>query len=213
MAGPAAGVQIKKWFITLIALIFFLDGVGMVGLFLMRGSIRTIALEAQPLITTAEEINRGILEARVILYRYLGENLDSPAGAMAHLDNVQKAADRGLSLARNEALKGKFDTIGGQAKQYALVVSSLPDSSQGSIDWGSINELTTKAREVSEAMLQLSSDVKQQSQQEIDSAIGAAQRVAAATTTLFLGFLVVSLAIVAMMLYWWRKFQEMILEL
>jgi hypothetical protein len=213
MGGPAAGVQIKKWFTTLIALIFFLDGVGMVGLFLMRGSIRTIALEAQPLITTAEEINRGNLEARVILYRYLGESLDSPAGAMTHLENIQKAAERGLALTKSEGLRGAFDTIAKQSQQYALVISSLPDSSQGSIDWGSINELTTKAREVSDAMLKLSGEVKQQSQREIETAIGAAQKVAAATTTLFLGFLVVSLVIVAMMLYWWRKFQEMILEL
>jgi hypothetical protein len=92
------------------------------------------------------------------------------------------------------------------------VVKNLPRIG-GVTDWEQVNEMRTQAMDLGLAMERDAGKLKAGAVAKISQQARGALALSSLAVYLFLGFLALSLLITVLLFFWWRQFQEMILNL
>jgi hypothetical protein len=211
-AGRPPGVQIKRWLIILVVSIVALDCLAAASLLTLQRSMIRIHGSYQPVLISAGEISTLVHQAQSSLYKYLGEFLPTTAEALGRAAELEKTIGEALSQEAGGTWSADLQAIRGSLEKYRVVLKSLPPISDRT-KWDQAEELRTQANELGVAMERTADKLKADAVAKIGEQAAAALRLSSLAVYLFFGFLVLSLVITVLLFFWWKQFQEMILNL
>ena len=96
--------------------------------------------------------------------------------------------------------------------KYRVVVNNLPRIG-GVTNWSEVNELRSQAMDLGLAMERTAGKLKADAVAKISAQAQTSLRLSSIAVYLFLGFFALSMVITVLLYYWWKNFQDMILNL
>ncbi|WP_025322646.1 hypothetical protein [Deferrisoma camini] len=211
--GKPAGVQIRRWFFFLVALLVATNGGVLVGSWMVERSVTDAVERARPVVEVTGEIRAEILAAQREMFRYLAEFADDVTPALQHLDRLSEQVARARTLPGTRAMADDLDAMDTDVRRYRKVLELLPSTTGGTRDWARIQEYGATA-------VRLGAEVGRRAEKIATDALStirrrgkAAVRVARWARWAAVGTLGVSLITVFALARWWRRFQDLILGL
>lgn len=211
-AGMPPGVQIKRWLIILVTAIVAIDLLAAASLFTLQRSSARIHERYQPVLVSAGEISTRVHQAQSSLYKYLGEYLPSTDEALGHADALERTIGEALGQQGEGEWSADLKATQASLEKYRVVVRNLPRIG-GVTDWDQVNELRAQAMDLGVAMERSAGKLKADAVAKISAQAARSLRLASIAVYLFVGFLLLSLVITALLAVWWKSFQDMILNL
>jgi hypothetical protein len=209
--GKPAGLQIRRWFGFLVSLLLVVNVLGLAGSIVISRSVRAVVEEAEPLANSTAFIQREILAAQRALFQYLAEFSDAPTAALGHLDAVKRRVAVMRANPLTPAVAAELDKIETSTDQYRKVLELLPRSNQGSRDWTRLQEYSSTAVNLGNAVEDRASRLAQAAQEEIRRRRDDMAHVALATLWTSIAALTASGLSVLALRHWWKRFEELIL--
>ncbi len=212
IAGKPAGVQIKRWLVVLVSAIVALDLIAAASLLTLRRSITNIHERYQPVLVSAGEISTLVHQAQSSLYKYLGEYLPDTGEVATYTAELEKKIAAALTQEAGAEWRADLEAIQASLAQYRVVVNNLPRIG-GVTDWDEVNELRSQAKELGLSMERTAGKLKADAVAKISQQAGDSLRLSSLAVYLFLGFFALSILITVLLFFWWKTFQDMILNL
>jgi len=206
------GAQIKRWYTILILLIILINLFAIISLWLVQKALHDIVNQHEPLMKSAEVVNTGVLEAQVYLARYLSEDEKDLSKAHRALDFALAAADQALQRAPDAALKKDAEEIKGSVAKFKKALSEL-QAAKGGRNWRQVEEFRRAAVGLGADTQGLAQKVKTATERQIQTKNNTSLLTAKVVFILILFLFLVSVAVVGAVLYWWRRFQDVLLEI
>lgn len=206
-----AGVQLRRWFTYMVALLLFANIAAVGGGVLTYNSVRKVTATYQPFAVAAGKAERFTVVAQRDMYEYLSELSESVDSTLKNIDNAIAAIEEARALAPSDDKAGALTELKTIAGQYRLAVEQLPNAMKGSRDWQRVEEIRRTAIRFGGEVAKRTRDLATWSQDEIRSRN---QTLAMMTTGALATFVVVFLLSVFVLLalrHWWTRFQEMLL--
>jgi hypothetical protein len=212
IAGKPAGVQIKRWLAVLVTAIVALDLIAAASLLTLQRSITRIHERYQPVLVSAGEISTLVHQAQSSLYKYLGEYLPDTSEVAAHTASLERTIAEALTQDAGDERRADLEAIKASLDKYRVVVNNLPRIG-GVTNWAEVNELRTQAMDLGLAMERAADKLKADAVAKIGAQAQASLRLSSLAVYLFLGFFGLSILITVLLFFWWKNFQDMILNL
>jgi len=211
VAKPPA-IQIRWWLTFLVLLLAVVDLTALAGSFVISRSVRIVAAQAEPMAFATAAIRHEILAAQRDLFRYLSEFADDTAPALGHLTALQPyiAAARQVVGAEGDAAE-ELDAIQESAERYRKVLELMPRSVEGSRDWSRLQEYSSAAVELGNAVEERASRLAEAAQADIQHRSGAADRIARTAMWVTAGVFALSIVAILILRHWWQRFEDVIL--
>ncbi len=209
--GKPAGIQIKRWFGMLVGLLLVVDLAALGGSFVISQSIRRVVAQAEPLASATAAIRAETLGAQRDLFRYLAEFVDDTTPALQHLDNVGPHVQVARAGVGTGLLANDLDEIEKSVERYRKVLELMPRTVEGSRDWSRLQEYSSTAIELGNAVEEISTRLAQAAQEEIRVRSRNANRAAAAAMWTSVGVFALSIFAILALRHWWKQFQELLL--
>jgi hypothetical protein len=207
-----AGLQIKRWIVTLTTLVIILDLIAATSLLVVTNLMNDILLRDEPLVVYSGDIASGVYKAQMGLYQYLGEYQSDTSHVQEEIDRLRKTIEGALSLESASEFGEELGSISEMVEKYQKVIKLLPQI--GAVtDWEEVEELKNKAVELGGAIEEMAGKMKANSYRRIEEKAARSGKIAAVAMYVFIGFLVLSLVIIVLLYLWWKDFQAMMLEL
>ncbi|MHB8766063.1 MAG: hypothetical protein ACYDA8_17240 [Deferrisomatales bacterium] len=210
MSKPA-GLLIRRWFVLLVALLLGVDLMALAGSLAISRSVRVVVEEAEPLALASASVRHAILGAQKELFRYLAEFSDDPRASLAHLDQLNLHLAQARAVAGSPEVAAELAAIEHSAEQYRKVIETFPAPAEGSRDWSRLQEYSATAVRLGGAVEDRATQLVEAAQAEIRRRATEAERVASWARWAAVGILTASVLVVAALLHWWRRFQELML--
>lgn len=217
MTKPA-GVQIKIWFLTLVILLLFVNLISVISLFLVYNYVNDIKVAYQPIVKSSSIINEKILMAQIDLYKYLSEyqkDLDTVFVKTAELLNEIKNIEEIVKEKKIHSIEMNLltDTLE-SAKRFEKAIKQLQlVEKKGNMDWEKINALRSYAMDMGMETLNNAASVNNLINLLITKQHIHVTLVTLVVVCMLFIFFVISVIIVIQLHYWWRRFEDIILEL
>ncbi len=217
MAKPA-GVQIKRWFMILIILLITVNIISVLSFFVVYSKINEIKAAYQPIVKSSAAINSKILSAQIDLYKYLSEYQDDLGSVYIKtkgLTNELKNINSIVKEANIKALDVKLlDGVLESTEKFESAIKRLDSiDEQGVVDWDRVNELRDYAATMgTEASIKIES-VNNEINLLITNHNIRVTLIALIVVCILFAFLILSFVIMIQLHYWWKKFEDLILEL
>jgi len=211
-AGKPAGVQIKRWLVVLVVAMVALELIAAASLLTLQSAITRIHQRYQPGLVSAGEISTLVYRAQSSLYKYLGEYLPDTAEVTAHTATLEKTIAAALTQDADPERRAGLEAIGTSLEKYRVVVNNLPRIG-GVTNWSELNELRSQAMDLGLAMERTAGELKADAVAKINAQAQSSLRLSSIAVYLFFGFFALSTVITALLYYWWKNFQDMILNL
>jgi hypothetical protein len=212
IAGKPAGMQIKRWLVVLVAAMVALDVIAAASLLTLQAAITRIHERYQPGLVSAGEISTLVHQAQSSLYKYLGEYLPDTREVAAHTATLEKTIATALTQDAGAEWRADLELIRASLEKYRVVVNNLPRIG-GVTNWAEVNELRSQAMDLGLAMERTAERLKADAVAKIGAQAQASLRLSSIAVYIFLGFFALSIAITVLLYYWWKNFQDMILNL
>jgi hypothetical protein len=212
IAGKPAGVQIKRWLIVLVASMVALDVIAAASLLTLQRSITRIHERYQPVLVSAGEISTLVHQAQSSFYKYLGEYLPDTREVAEHTASLEKTIAAALTQEAGAEWRADLEAIRTSLGKYRVVVNNLPRIG-GVTNWGEVNELRSQAMDLGQAMERTAGKLKADAVAKINAQVQGSLQLSSVAVYLFLGFLALSILITFLLFFWWKNFQDMILNL
>ncbi len=212
IAGQPAGVQIKRWLVVLVVAMVMLDVIAAASLLMLQSAITRIHERYQPVLVSAGEISTLVHQAQSSLYKYLGEYLPDTAEAAAHTATLEKTIAAALTQDADAERQANLEAIRTSLDKYRVVVKNLPRIGKVT-NWSEVNELRSQAMDLGLAMERTAGKLKADAVAKIGAQAQASLQLSSIAVYIFLGFFALSMAITALLYYWWKDFQDLILNL
>ena len=212
IAGKPAGVQIKRWLVVLVVAMVALDVIAAASLLTLQSAITRIHERYQPGLVSAGEISTLVHQAQSSLYKYLGEYLPDTGEVAAHTATLEKTIAEALTQDAGAEWRADLEAIKSSLDKYRVVVNNLPRIG-GVTNWSEVNELRSQAMDLGLAMERTAGKLKADAVAKIGAQAQGSLRLSSVAVYLFLGFFALSIAITVLLYYWWKNFQDMILNL
>lgn len=206
------GAQIKRWYMVLIILIFLINISAIISLWLVQKALHDIVNHHEPLIKSAELINTEILEAQLYLSRYLSEDERDLTKAYGPLDFALGEADKSLLETRDSALRKNLEEIKVAVAKFKKALGELKAAKTGR-NWRQVEEFRRAAVGLGKETQNLSQQVKSAVHEQIKVRNNTSLLTAKIVFILLLLLFLVSIAVIGAVLYWWRRFQDVLLEI
>lgn len=206
-----AGVQLRRWFTYMVALLLFANIAAVGGGVLTYNSVRKVTSTYQPFAEAAGKAERFTVVAQRDMYEYLSELSESVDSTLKNIDNAVAAIEEARAAAPSDDKANALAELKTIAGQYRLAVEQLPNAMKGSRDWQRVEEIRRTAIRFGGEVAKRTSDLAAWSQDEIRSRN---QTLATMTTGALATFVVVFLLSIFVLLalrHWWTRFQEMLL--
>jgi hypothetical protein len=212
IAGKPAGVQIKRWLVVLVVAMAALDLIAAASLLTLQSAITRIHERYQPGLVSAGEISTLVHQAQSSFYKYLGEYLPDTGEVAAITATLEKTIDTALTQDAGAEWRADLESIKASLDKYRVVVNNLPRIG-GVTNWSEVNELRSQAMDLGLAMERTAGKLKADAVAKIGAQAQASLRLSSIAVYLFLGFFALSMVITVLLYYWWKNFQDMILNL
>ncbi|MHB8836590.1 MAG: hypothetical protein ACYC9Y_12940 [Candidatus Methylomirabilia bacterium] len=212
IAGKPAGVQIKRWLVVLVVSMVALDLIATASLLTLQSAITRIHERYQPELISAGEISTLVHQAQSSLYKYLGEYLPDTGEVAAHTATLEKTIAAALTQDAGAEWRANLEAIKSSLAKYRVVINNLPRIG-GVTNWSEVNELRSQAKDLGQAMERTAVKLKADAVAKIGAQAQASLRLSLIAVYLFLGFFALSIVITILLYYWWKNFQDMILNL
>jgi len=216
--GKPAGVQIKRWLLTLALLLMVVNTISVVSLFLVYNYVNDIKSAYQPIVKSSATINEKILSAQIDLYKYLSEyqkNLDHVYINTSELKTEVKkiyniVEEEDISAINVTLLTGTIEST----QRFEKAIKRLQETeNKETIDWEKINALRNYAMEMGTETLNNATRVNNEINLLITKHNIHVTLVALIVVCTLFIFLVLSIIVMIQLHYWWRHFEDLILEL
>lgn len=210
MSKPA-GVQLRRWFTYMVALLLFANIAAVSGGILTYSSVHSVTKLYQPFAKATGDVERFTLLAQRDMYEYLSELSDSNESTVKNIERLLAAIAEAKAAAPTPKEAAAVSDLKNLADQYRLAVEQLPSALKGSRDWGRVEEIRSTAIRFGTEVAKNASGLATWSQDEIRSRN---QTLALLTTGALVTFVAVFLASIVVLLalkHWWTRFQDMIL--
>lgn len=211
-AGQPAGIQIKKWLVILVSLIVVINVLAAVSLLLLQRSLTAIEGKYQPVLIASGTISTEVHQAQASLYKYLGEYLDSTAEVESKTGALGKTLQETADLKAAGEWREELETIQNSLAKYRVVIRNLPAIGEGT-DWDEVDEMRTQAVALGREMEEQAAALREGVGERIGLKARQSLQISRIAIMIFLCFLALSAVITALLLLWWRQFQDMILNL
>jgi hypothetical protein len=212
IAGKPAGVQIKRWLTVLVAAMVALDLIAAASLLTLQRSITRIHERYQPVLVSAGEISTLVHQAQSSLYKYLGEYLPDTQEAAALTASLERTIAAALTQEAGAEWRADLEAIRASLDKYRVVVNNLPRIG-GVTNWSEVNELRSQAMDLGLSMERAAGKLKADAVAKIGEQAQASLRLSSLAVYLFLGFFGLTILITILLFFWWKNFQDMILNL
>ena len=212
IAGKPTGMQIKRWLVVLVVAMVALDVIAAASLLTLQSAITRIHERYQPGLVSAGEISTLVHQAQSSLYKYLGEYLPDTREVATHTAALEKTIATALTQDAGADWRSDLESIRASLEKYRVVVNNLPRIG-GVTNWSEVNELRSQAMELGLAMERTAGKLKADAVAKISEQAQASLRLFLIAVYLFLGFFALSIVITVLLYYWWKNFQDMILNL
>jgi len=212
IAGKPAGVQIKRWLVVLVAAMVALDVIAAASLLTLQRSITRIHERYQPVLVSAGEISTLVHQAQSSFYKYLGEYLPDTGEVAAYTTALGKTLDAAQTQEAGAEWRADLGAIKANLDKYRVVVNNLPRIG-GVTNWGEVNELRSQAMDLGLSMERIAGKLKADAVAKISDQAQASLRLCSIVVYIFLGFFALSILITVLLFFWWKNFQDMILNL
>lgn len=217
MSKPA-GVQIKRWFLTLVLLLLVVNIISVASLYVVYTKIDDIKAAYQPVMNSSSIINENIMTAQLDLYKYLSDYQDNLSPVYASTGNLTKelkeinriVVEKSITLDVNQ-LNEILDST--QRFEKAIKQLETVNEKSGTVDWDKVNELRRSAVESGTEAFNKAKAVNNDVNLLITKHNIRVTLIALIVVCVLFIFLIVSVIIMIQLLYWWRKFEDLILEL
>ena len=210
MSKPA-GVQLRRWFTYMVALLLFANLAAVTGGVLTYTSVHSVTDRYQPFAAAASASERFTLQAQRDMYEYLSELSDSNEIALKRIGQLLDSLDKAKLSAPNAEKENAVAEIKTLVERYRLAVEELPKALKGSRDWSRVEEIRRAAIQFGGEVVKRTGDLAAWSQDEIRYRN---QTLAMLTTGAMVTFFVVLMLSVVVLLalrHWWTRFQDMLL--
>jgi hypothetical protein len=212
IAGKPAGVQIKRWLVVLVVAMVALDVIAAASLLTLQRSITRIHERYQPVLVSAGEISTLVHQAQSSFYKYLGEYLPDTGEVATHTASLERTIEAALKQDAGTEWRADLESIKGSLDKYRVVVNNLPRIGKVT-NWAEVNELRSQAMDLGQAMERTAGKLKAGAVEKIGAQAQASLRLSSLAVYLFLGFFALSILITVLLFFWWKNFQDMILNL
>jgi hypothetical protein len=216
--GKPAGVQIKRWFLTLALLLLVVNSIAVISLFLVYGYVNDIKAVYQPIVKSSSTINEKIMAAQIDLYKYLSEYQKDLGTVFSKTKELQNEIEKIKSLVKENEIKSidvsMLDGTFESTKRFEKAISQLKKvEEQEFVDWEKVNDLRNYAMDIGNETLNNAARVANEINLLITKQnIHVTLVTLIVVCTLFV-FFVISIIIMIQLNYWWRHFEDLILEL
>jgi hypothetical protein len=211
-AGQPAGIQIRKWLVILVSLIVVINVLAAGSLFLLQRSLTAIEGKYQPVLIVSGTISTEVHQAQASLYKYLGEYLDSTAEVESRTEALEKTLLETADLTAAGEWREELEAIQDSLAKYRVVIRNLPAIGEGT-DWDEVDEMRTQAMVLGREMEGHAAGLREGAGERIGLKALQSLRMSRIAIMIFLCLLMLSAVITALLLVWWRQFQDMILNL
>ncbi len=210
--GQPAGIQIKKWLVILVSLIVVINVLAAVSLFLLQRSLSVIEGEYQPVLIASGTISTEVHQAQASLYKYLGEYLESTEEVESRTGALERTLLETAELKAAGEWRQELEAIQGSLAKYRVVIRNMPAIGEGT-DWDEVDEMRTQAVVLGREMEGQAAGLREGDGARIGLKARHSLQISRIAIVTFLCFLLLSAVITALLLAWWRQFQDMILNL
>ena len=212
IAGKPAGVQIKRWFVVLVVAMVALDLIAAASLLTLQNGITRIHQSYQPGLVSAGEISTLVHQAQSSFYKYLGEYLPDTREVATHTATLEKTIAVALTQDSGAEWQADLKSIEVSLGKYRVLINNLPRIG-GVTNWSEVNELRTEAMDLGLAMERTAGKLKADAVAKISAQAQDSMRLSSIAVYIFLGFFALSIVITVLLYFWWKHFQDIILNL
>ena len=211
MEKPAAGVQLKRWFTFMVALLVFVNVAAVVCSIIIYTSVHTIAKRYQPFAAACNAAERYTILAQRDMYEYLSELSDSTKSTLRDIDLLIESMDEANKVAPGPEQEAALSEIKKLTGQYRLAVEQLPSVVSGSKDWGRMEEIRKTAVRYGGEVAKRTGDLSAWAQGEIRARNTTSAMITTVALVTFVVVMITSVVVLLILNHWWRRFQDMIL--
>ncbi|MFC1855251.1 hypothetical protein ACFL2A_01750 [Thermodesulfobacteriota bacterium] len=216
--GKPAGVQIKRWLMILALLLFVVNTTSVVSLFLVYNYVDDIKSAYQPIVKSSSIVKEKILSAQVDLYKHLSDyqkDLHSlftkTAALKVEIKKIYRIVkDDDISEIDLELLTGMLEST----ERFEKAVKKLVEAEEmKSVDWEKVNTLRNYVMDMGTETQNNAARIGNLINLLITNQnIQVTLVTLIVVCTLFL-FFIISIMVMIQLHYWWRHFEDLILEL
>lgn len=206
-----AGVQLRRWFTYMVALLIFANVAAVGGGVLTYIYVRSATMRYQPFADAAGSAEHFTVLAQRDMYEYLSELSDSNESTLKNIDRAISAIDEARAVAPSsdkEAALAELKTLAGQ---YRLAAEQLPNAMQGSRDWQRMEEIRRTAIRFGGEVAKRTGELANWSQGEIKSRNQTLTTMTFAALATFVVVFLLSVFVLLALRHWWTRFQETLL--
>lgn len=213
-----AGVQIKTWFLTLVFLLLLVNIISVVSLFIVYGKIDDIKGVYQPIVKSSALINEKIMSAQINLYEYLSEYRSDLEPVFVKTDDLAKELKKIKTLAEEKKIASfdlkLIDGILEATQSFEKAIKRLEETEkEGAVDWERINALRNYAVDMGKETFNKAASVSNDINLVITNHNIRVTLIALIVVCILFAFLIITVIIMIQLHYWWRRFEDLILEL
>ncbi len=218
MTKPA-GVQIKRWFVTLVILLSIVNLISVVSLFIVYNRIDEIKSAYQPIVKSSSVINARIMSAETDLYKYLAEYQNNLSSVYNKTNALIIELNRIKNIINEYNLQDSMDMnllegIIVSTETFVEAIKRLESmKKQEKKNWELIDDLNNEAMEMGAETLRKAAIVSSKANLLINKHNIKVRKIALTVVSILFVFLIVSVIIMVQLLHWWRTFEDLILEL
>ena len=216
--GKPAGVQIKRWLLILVAMLLIVNVISVVSLFLVYSYVNDIKSAYQPIANSSATINEKIMGAQVDLLKYLSEYQDNLSPVFNKTEELKKEINKIGHLVKDNDIGEKYlvslnETLESTVR-FEKAIRKLKETEKGAqVDWEKRDSLRRLAMDMAtETQInatRMSNAVNILSRKQN---IHVTMVTLGVVSTLFV-FFIISIMIMIQLHYWWRKFEDLILDM
>jgi ABC-type multidrug transport system fused ATPase/permease subunit len=209
--GKPAGVQLKRWFIVMIVVLLLVSISSVLGAVLTRMTVLDVTEKYQPFQIATTQVEFEVVSAQRDMFEYISELSDTPDSALGHIDKLNEQISRAEALAPTADSKASLETLRTLAAQYRVAIEQLPSVMEGNRDWSRMEEMKSTAISYGDQAASLAAELSTWAQQKIQEKAAFSTFLTTAAMWGLIGLFIASMVVIAALVHWWKRFQDMML--
>ena len=189
-----------------------LDVIAAASLLTLQSAITRIHERYQPGLVSAGEISTLVHQAQSSFYKYLGEYLPDTGEVAAHTATLEKTIAAALTQDAGAEWRADLEAIKAEPRQVPRRRQQPAAHRRGDQLVGG-QRAAQPGHGLGLAMERTAGKLKADAVAKISAQAQGSLRLSSIAVYLFLGFFALSIVITVLLYYWWKNFQDMILNL
>jgi hypothetical protein len=220
MSDRPAGVELRRWFTYLVALLIFVNITTVTISILINRAVHGVVAEYQPFAQASSEIEQHVTAVQRDMYTYLytGAGAKNPALAEQQLTAIGVETDALLAriakareITTESANLKSLDEIASKTQQYRNTIDALAYAIGDTVNFNLLTDLLTQANKSGEEVAESAAALQKAARQEIMARNSRASTLTSFAMWLFIVVMGASIGVLLALKHWWAKFQEIML--